>query len=107
MVSANFLNKNSNSRFPVFWGPNYDWVPDQDHGSVAATAMQQMLVQCHDNKIYLLPSWPKEWNVSFKLHVTGNQIIEGSYDQKTGLMLSKKPIGVELIIADGIALNSP
>lgn len=105
MVSANFLNKNTSSRFPVFWGPNYDWVPDQDHGSVAATAMQQMLVQCHDNKIYLLPSWPKEWNVSFKMHVIGNQFIEGRYDQKTGLMLSKKPIGVELIIADGIVLN--
>ena len=22
------------SRFPAFWGPNYDWIPDQDHGGV-------------------------------------------------------------------------
>ncbi|MFH1942923.1 MAG: hypothetical protein ABIL68_12550 [bacterium] len=21
-------------RFPAFWGPNYDWTPDQDHGGV-------------------------------------------------------------------------
>ena len=24
---------NSEFRFPVFWGPNNDWMPDQDHGA--------------------------------------------------------------------------
>ena len=31
------------SRFPAFWGPNFDWVPDQDHGGVAMIALQRML----------------------------------------------------------------
>ena len=25
-------------RFPAFWGPNFDWTPDQCHGNVAALA---------------------------------------------------------------------
>jgi hypothetical protein len=27
-------NKHKTSRFPAFWGPNYDWIPDQCHGGV-------------------------------------------------------------------------
>ena len=27
-------------RFPAFWGPNYDWTPDQDHGGVLMKAFQ-------------------------------------------------------------------
>jgi hypothetical protein len=26
-----------------------------------------------------MPSWPKEWNVNFKLHAPGKTIIEGEY----------------------------
>ena len=26
-------------RFPAFWGPNYDWTPDQDHGGVLMKAL--------------------------------------------------------------------
>lgn len=39
------LNTDAGSRFPAFWGPNSDWIPDQDHGSVAAIALQRMLLQ--------------------------------------------------------------
>lgn len=28
------------ARFPAFWGPNWDWIPDQDHGNTAAIALQ-------------------------------------------------------------------
>lgn len=57
-----------NSRFPAFWGPNYDWIPDQDHGGVLMKAVQAMLMQTEGAKIYLLPAWPKDWDVDFKLH---------------------------------------
>jgi len=60
--------KYEKSRFPAFWGPNYDWVPDQDHGSVLMKALQSMLLQVDGKRIYLLPAWPKEWDVEFKLH---------------------------------------
>ena len=66
-------------RFPAMWGPNYDWTPDQDHGSVMMTALQRMLVQYEGDKILLLPAWPKDWNVSFKLHAPKNTTVEGVY----------------------------
>ncbi len=59
-VVSNAKKKHSGSRFPAFWGPNFDWIPDQDHGSVTMIALQRMLMQCEDEKIYLLPAWPNE-----------------------------------------------
>lgn len=26
-------NCDKGSRFPAFWGPNFDWIPDQDNGA--------------------------------------------------------------------------
>jgi hypothetical protein len=31
------------------------------------------------DKIYLLPAWPKDWNVSFKLHTPGKTTVECTY----------------------------
>jgi len=64
-------------RFPTMWGPNYDWVPDQDHGSVAMIALQRMLLQCEGDEIYLFPAWPKHWDVDFKLHASNKTTIDG------------------------------
>jgi len=68
-----------NSRFPAFWGPNYDWTPDQDHGGVLMKAFQSMIMQAdpYSKKIYLFPAWPQEWNVDFKLHAPYNTVIKG------------------------------
>jgi hypothetical protein len=55
-------------RFPGFYGPNYDWTPDQDQVSVFMIGLQRMLMQCEGDRILLLPAWPKEWNVRAKLH---------------------------------------
>lgn len=77
LTSQNFNAGTSMYRFPTMWGPNYDWTPDQCHGSVAMTALQRMLVQYDEGKIYLLPAWPKNWNVEFKLLAPDNTTIEG------------------------------
>ncbi len=77
LTSQNFNTSNEQFRFPVMWGPNYDWIPDQDHGSVAMIALQRMLVHYDGDKIYLLPAWPKDWDVDFKLHAPQNTTIEG------------------------------
>ena len=66
-------------RFPAFWGPNYDWTPDQDHGGVLIKTFQSMLLQTDGQKIFLLPAWPKEWNVEFKLHAPQQTVVEGVY----------------------------
>jgi hypothetical protein len=39
--------------------------------------LQEMLMQTTGRKIYLFPSWPKEWDVSFKLYAPFNTTVEG------------------------------
>ncbi len=67
-TQQNFATSHQGSRFPAFWGPNFDWIPDQDHGGVSMIALQRMLMQCDGDRILLLPAWPREWNVDFRLH---------------------------------------
>lgn len=69
--------KDSGRRFPAFWGPGYDWTPDHNRGGSAMTGLQEMLMQCDGRKIYLLPAWPKDWDVHFKLHAPYNTTVEG------------------------------
>jgi len=78
-VTENFSRKDAGSRFPAFWGPNYDWIPDQDHGAVTMTALQRMLLQAEGRKILLFGAWPKEWDVEFKLHAPMSTTVEGVY----------------------------
>ncbi|MEA3365885.1 MAG: hypothetical protein U9Q79_09630, partial [Candidatus Hydrogenedentes bacterium] len=66
-------------RFPVNWGPNFDWIPDQDHGSNILMALQHMLLQWKDEALYVFPAWPADWNVEFKLHAPFETIVEGSF----------------------------
>jgi hypothetical protein len=39
-----------------------------------------MLLQTTDEKIVLLPTWPKDWNANFKLHAPKNTIVEGKVE---------------------------
>lgn len=67
LTTQNFNTSNNQFRFPAMWGPNYDWIPDQDHGTVAMIALQRMLMQYEGDEIYLFPAWPDNWDVQFKL----------------------------------------
>ncbi len=58
------------SKFP-WWGPNFDWLPDMDHGAVGQLALQTMLLQHDGERLHLLPAWPLDRDVSFKLHAHG------------------------------------
>jgi len=66
-------------RFDAFWGPNYDWTPDQCHGGALLKTFQALLMQTDGRKIFLLPAWPKAWDVVFKLHAPLQTVIEGEY----------------------------
>jgi len=70
-------NKHAASRFPAFWGPNFDWVPDQDHGGNLMMTLQTMLLQADEGKIRLLPAWPRQWDVDFKFHAPHRTVVEG------------------------------
>jgi hypothetical protein len=78
-VVENFSKPHPGSRFPAFWGPNFDWVPDQDHGAVAQLALQSMLMVCDGDKILLFPAWPKDWDVDFKLSAPRNTTVDVSF----------------------------
>jgi len=68
-----------NSRFPAFWGPNFDWIPDQDHGGVMMKIVQSMILQPdpYSRKIYIAPALPGNWNCKFKLHAPYKTVVEG------------------------------
>ena len=78
-------------RFPAFWGPNADWIPDQDHASVFITALQRMLMLTDGKDIHLLPAWPDEWNVSFKLHAPYQTTVEGRVENGNVVDLKLTP----------------
>ena len=67
---------NGPHRFPAFWGPGFDWTPDHNWGGSGMIGMQEMLMQEVDEKIYLFPAWPRDWDVRFKLHASNNTIVE-------------------------------
>lgn len=66
-------------RFPAFFGPGHDWTPDHNWGGTGMIALQEMLMQNVGDSILLLPCWPKEWNVSFKLHAPRQTTVECVY----------------------------
>jgi hypothetical protein len=68
--------KNSDKRFPAFWGPGYDWTPDHNWGGSGMIGLQEMLIQCDGEKIYLFAAWPKQWDVHFKLHAPYQTTVE-------------------------------
>lgn len=87
MVVHNFCTKHIGSRFPAFWGPNYDWVPDQDHGTVNMRTLQNMLVQSEVDQINWLPAWPTNWNVDFRMHLQQHKVVTGKYSLQKGLTI--------------------
>ena len=69
--------KNSGRRFPAFWGPGFDWTPDHNWGGSGMIGLQEMLMQVDGKQILLLPAWPKDWDVHFKLHAPYQTTVEG------------------------------
>jgi alpha-L-fucosidase 2 len=79
LVAHLATTKDPCSRFPAFWGPNFDWVPDQDHGGVLMIALQRMVMHAEPGRLELLPAWPAEWNVDFRLHAPGGRVVSGRW----------------------------
>lgn len=71
--------KDAPRRFPTFWGPGHDWVPDHNWGGSGMIGLQEMLLQSVDDKIHLFPAWPREWDVEFKLHARTGTTVECIY----------------------------
>ncbi len=42
-------------------------------------AVQAMLMQTEGKRILLLPAWPSDWDVDFKLHAPYHTTVEGTF----------------------------
>ncbi|HTI11926.1 MAG TPA: DUF5703 domain-containing protein [Puia sp.] len=70
--------KDSERRFPAFWGPGFDWTPDHNWGGSGMIGLQEMLLQTDGRKILLFPAWPRSWDVHFKLYAPYNTTVEAT-----------------------------
>lgn len=78
-------------RFPAFWDRKMDGIPDNDHGANSVNALQSMLLISGKEKIYLLPAWPEDWDVSFRLRASGNTIVDCEYKDGKVVKLEVTP----------------
>ncbi len=79
------------ARFPAFFGPGHDWLPDFNWGGAGMTGIQEMLLAPEpgsNGKLHLFGGWPAEWDVDFKLYAPGQTRIEASL--KGGKLVSLK-----------------
>lgn len=73
----------SERRFPAFWGPGFDWTPDHNWGGSGMIALQEMLLQEVDGELHLLPAWPEDWDVHFRLYAPESKRVEVTSKGKT------------------------
>lgn len=76
-------------RFPAFWGPGFDWMPDHNWGGSAVIGLEEMLLQENPTtgELIILPAWPKNRDIHFKLYASGGRIVEVT--QKDGQITQK------------------
>jgi hypothetical protein len=80
-------------RFPLYGREGFDSCPDFDHFGSGAVALQRMLVQEAGGKILLLPAWPADWDVDFKLHLAGGAILTGKVQRGKLIAWDVQPSG--------------
>ena len=73
-------------RFPLYGREGPDSCPDFDHFGSGSVALQRMLVQEAGGKVLLLPAWPANWDVDFKLRLTHGAVLTGTV--KAGTLLA-------------------
>lgn len=83
--------QNSGRRFPAFWGPGFDWVPDHNWGGSGMIGMQEMLMQTDGKRILLFSAWPKDKDVHFKLHAPFSTTVEAELKDGKVILLKVLP----------------
>jgi hypothetical protein len=78
-------------KFPAFWGPNFDWTPDQCHGGMIMIVIQSMLLQRDGDRVLLFPAWPKDWDVEFRLRAPHGTVLAGTYRDRKLVELKVTP----------------
>ena len=91
------------ARFQAFWVPSADWIPDMDNGGVGMAALQRMVLQCEGRQILMLPAWPKDWDLDFKLRAPLDTTVEGVVQggQLTKLTVTPESRRADVVMAEG------
>ena len=81
-----------NFRFPGFFASPHDWCPDYDGAGNMSNTLQEMLVQNGEHgELLLLPAWPENWDVNFKLHAARQTVVEGVFRNSKLVQLKVTP----------------
>jgi hypothetical protein len=83
--------QDSQRRYPTFWGPGHDWVPDHNWGGSGMIGLQEMLMQTIGDQILLFPAWPEDWDVDFKLNAPHKTVVEGTLKKGELIKLRVSP----------------
>jgi len=75
-TTTDLLRRDGKSRFPAFWTAGFDYAPDEDNGGNGKLALQSMLLQNGGDKVIILPAWPPEWDVTFRLFGPNHTIVD-------------------------------
>jgi hypothetical protein len=75
ILLAKVRNTHASFRFPGFFGPNFDWLPDQCHGGNLMTTLQEMLLQTPGDAIIVCPALPRAWRGTFRLHAPRGTVV--------------------------------
>lgn len=62
--------------FPAFFGPNFDWTPNQDHAGVLMCALQSMALQAEVERVLRGAAWPAGWHAQVRLHTPHGRVEE-------------------------------
>lgn len=97
--------QDSGRRFPTFWGPGHDWVPDHNWGGSGMLGLQEMLLQTIGDEIRILPAWPKDWDCAFKLYAPQGTVVEVKVQngKLVNLKVSPESRRKDVVIGDGWA----
>ena len=88
-------------RFTAFWDPGFDWAPDMNRGGAAMIGVQEMLLQEDaDGRILPFAAWPREWDVSFKLHASGGRTVEGTMKNGRQTVVVTGPDGKKTTLSE-------
>jgi hypothetical protein len=82
-IIENVNSVDTTIRFPAFWAPKNDYMPDFDNGGTLMMGLQNMLIQSVGSKIYVVPAWPSAWNVDYKLWAPDNTYVRLKFDGNT------------------------
>lgn len=70
--------KDKDCRFPALWMDHQDYVPNFCHGGMLESTLQSTLLQTDGKRLLLLPAWPQDWSVQFRLHAPDQTIVTGT-----------------------------